>query len=131
MDRSIARKLKINDSEAIKYQTLQIPVPNNQRLIYSKNIPNGKIIKHDPFLSLYLVKDREKFKHPFKINNHLSLGVASVNKKKAIEGKVVKKQVGLNSFATFSEKVYAPALLLNSCCALEGIVSPDGIIQKE
>ena len=124
-------KLKVTDSQAIKYQTLQIPVPKNQRLIYSKYIPNAKIIKHDPFLSLYLVKDRKRFKHPFKINNHLSLGVASVNKKRAIEGRITKKQIGLNSFATFSEKVYAPSLLLNSCCALEGIVTPHGIIQKE
>ncbi len=124
-------KLKVTDSQAIKYQTLQIPVPKNQRLIYSKYLPNAKIIKHDPFLSLYLVKDIKRFKHPFKINNHLSLGVASVNKKRAIEGRITKKQVGLNSFATFSEKVYAPSLLLNSCCALEGIVTPHGIIQKK
>jgi hypothetical protein len=124
-------KLKINDSQSIKNQTIQIPVLNNKRLIYSKYIPNAKIIKHDPFLSLYLVHDRKKFKYPFKINNHLSLGVASVNDKKAIEGVLRKKQVGLNSFATFSEKVYAPSLLLNSCCALEGLVTPEGIIEKE
>lgn len=124
-------KLKINDSQAIKNQTIQIPVPNNKRLIYSKYTPNAKVIKHDIFLSLYLVQDRKEFKHPFKINNHLSLGVASVNNKRAIEGIVGKKQVGLNSFATFSEKVHTPALLLNSCCALEGLVTPDGIIEKE
>lgn len=124
-------KLKINDSQAVKGQTLQIPVLNNKRLIYSKYIPNAKVIKHDPFLSLYLVQDRKKFKHPFKINNHLSLGVASVDNKRAIEGKIVKEQIGLNSFATFNEPLETPALLLNSCCALEGIVTPQGIIQKE
>jgi hypothetical protein len=123
--------LKIKDSNSIVNQTLQIPVPKNQKLIFSPYLPNAKIIKYDPFLSLYLVEDRKKFKHPFKINNHLSLGVASVNKKRAIEGKIVKNQIGLNSFATFSEKVTAPALLLNSCAALEGLVTPRGIIEKE
>ena len=59
------------------------------------------------------------------------MGVASVDEKIAIEGKVVKKQIGLNSFATFSEPLSAPALLLNSCCTLEGIVTSEGIIEKE
>ena len=124
-------KLKIIHSQAIKNNTIQLPVLKNKKLIYSKYLPNAKIIKHDPFLSLYLIEDRKKFKHPFKINNHLSLGVASVDTKRAIEGRIVKKQIGLNSFATFSEKIYAPSLLLNSCCALEGIVTPKGIIEKE
>ncbi|EDZ61904.1 protein containing PDZ/DHR/GLGF domain [Sulfurimonas gotlandica GD1] len=124
-------KLKITDSKSIKYQTLQIPVLKNKRLLFSSHLPNAKIIKYDPFLSLYLVEDRTKFEHPFKINNHLSLGVASVNNKRAIEGKIVKDQIGLNNFATFNEPLATPALLLNSCCALEGIVTPQGIIQKE
>ncbi|MDA3907585.1 MAG: PDZ domain-containing protein [Sulfurimonas sp.] len=121
---------KIIDSNAVKHQSLQIPVLKNKKLIYSKYLPNAKIIKYDPFLQLYLVEDRKKFKHPFKINNHLSLGVASVDARRAIEGRIKKRQVGLNSFATFSEKVYTPSLLLNSCCALEGIVTPKGIIEK-
>jgi PDZ domain-containing protein len=123
-------KLKITHSQAIKNSSIQVPVLKNKRLIYSKYLPNAKVIKYDPFLSLYLIEDRKKFKHPFKINNHLSLGVASVNKNRAIEGRINKRQVGLNSFATFSEKVYTPSLLLNSCCALEGIVTPKGIIEK-
>ncbi len=124
-------KLKLVDSRTIQNETLQIPVLKNQRIIFSKKTPNAKIIKYNPFLSLYLIEDKKKFKHPFRINNHLSLGMASVDKKRAIEGKILKEQIGLNSFATFSEPLYAPALLLNSCCALEGIVTPEGIIQKE
>ncbi len=124
-------KLKITHSDAVKKYSLQIPVLKNQKLIYSRYQPNAKIIKHDPFLSLYLVKDRKKFKHPFKINNHLTLGVAAVDKKIATEGRITKNQVGLNSFAKFSEKTNTPSLLLNSCCALEGIVTSRGIIQKD
>ena len=123
-------KLKITHSNAIQNSTLSIAVPNNKRLIYSKEQPNAKILKSDIFLNLYLVEAKDNFKHPFKINNHLSLGVASVDAKSAIEGKIIKRQVGLNNFALFSEKTKAPALLLNSCCAFEGIVTDRGIIEK-
>ncbi|OIP53392.1 MAG: Pdz/Dhr/GlgF [Helicobacteraceae bacterium CG2_30_36_10] len=124
-------KQKIIDSNSIVNQTLQIPVNNNKRVIFSLKTPHAKILKHDPFLSLYLVEEKSGFKYPFRINNHLSLGQASVDKTTAIEGKIVKNQIGLNSFATFSEPLHSPALLTNSCCGLEGIVTPRGIIEKE
>ncbi|QOY51725.1 DUF7488 domain-containing protein [Candidatus Sulfurimonas baltica] len=124
-------KLKINHSKSIKNQQLQIPVDNNQLLIFSKNIPNAKIIKYDPFLSLYLIEDKNQFKYPFRINKNLTLGTAAVDRTIAIEGKILKSQIGLNSFATYSEPLYGLALLTNSCCALEGIVTPEGIIEKE
>ena len=122
---------KVKDSNTIQNQTLQIPISKSQKLIYSNIKPNAKIIKHDPFLNLYLVEVEKNFKYPFRTNYNLSLGHASVDNKMAIEGEIRKKQVGLNSLATFSEVVNTPALLLNSCCALEGIVTPKGIIEKE
>ncbi|WP_324171458.1 DUF7488 domain-containing protein [Sulfurimonas sp.] len=124
-------KLKISHSNAVKKYSLQVPILKNQKLIFSLHQPNAKIIKHDPFLSLYLVKDRKKFKYPFKMNNHLTLGIAAVDKRKAIEGRITNRQVGLNNFAKFSEKTTSPALLLNSCCAFEGLVTSRGIIQKD
>ena len=126
-----ACRLKIIHSDAILNQTLQIPVQNNQKLIFSKSTPNAKIIKHDPYLSLYLVEDNKKFKHPFRVNSKLSLGTAAVNNEIAVEGKIIKKQIGLNDFALYSEPLFAPSILLNSCCALEGIITPNGIIEKE
>jgi hypothetical protein len=122
---------KINDSKSIVENSLSIPVKNNKRLIYSQDIPNAKILKHDPFLSLYLIEDKSKFAYDFDVNMRLQLGSAMVNKTKAVEGRVVKNQVGLNTLATYSEKLIAPALLTSSCCSLEGIVTPKGIIQKE
>jgi len=123
-------KLKITHSNAIQNSTLNIAVPNNKRLIHSAHQPNAKIVKHDIFLNLYLIEAKDNFKYPFKINNHLSSGVASVDEKSSIEGKIIKRQVGLNNFATFSERLKTSALLLNSCCALEGIVTDKGIIEK-
>jgi len=124
-------KQKIIDSQTIKNCSLEIPVNKNQRLIYSKTTPKAKIIKHDPFLNLYLVQDLKGFKHSFKINSQPQLGYAAVNESDAIEGKIITKQVGLNSLAHFGEDIVYPSILTSSCCSLEGIVTPEGIIEKE
>lgn len=123
---------KIIDSKSIQNQIIQIPVTQNQRLVFSTSLPSSfKVIKSDPFLSLYLVEDKNCFKYPFAINNHLALGQASVNDKSAVEVKITKNQIGLNKFAGFDEALFVPAILTNSCCNLEGIVTTQGIIQKE
>jgi len=122
---------KINDATTIQNNSLSIPVRKDVRLVYSRCRPKAKILKYDPFLSLYLIEDKSGFAYNFDINMRLQLGVAAVNKTKAKEGKIVKEQVGLNSLATFSEKVKTPALITSSCCSLEGIITPNGIIQKE
>ncbi|MDD2652093.1 MAG: PDZ domain-containing protein [Sulfurimonas sp.] len=122
---------KVVDSESIVEQTVQIPLKNNQRLVFSATPPNAKIIKHDSYLSLYLIEDEKKFKYPFLINMNVALGLIGVDNKRVVEGKIVKKQIGLNTLATFSEPLSAPSLLLNSCCVLEGIVTERGIIEKE
>ena len=124
-------KLKINDSNSISANNINLPVKKNQRLLFSTTRPKGKILKHDPYLSLYLVEDTKGFNYPFVINNRLTLGTATVNKKRAIEGKIRKRQIGLNRLATFSEAVDIPSVLLTSCCSLEGIATPRGIIEKE
>ena len=127
-------KHKIIDSHAIINQNIQIPIYKKQRLVFTKDIStlnkNTTIIKYDPFLSLYLVKGKY-FRYPFKLNKHQSLGVAAVDKKMALEGKIRKKQIGLNSFATFNDALFAPSLLMTSCCSIEGIITPEGIIEKD
>ncbi len=122
---------KINDSKTIQNNSLLIPIENSELLIYSRTTPNAKILKYDPFLSLYLIEDTNKFPYPFDINMRQQLGSAMVNRADAKEGKILKNQVGLNSFATFSQKTKTPALITSSCCSLESIVTPEGIIQKE
>lgn len=124
-------KLKVNHANVIQNQTLFIPVKNNKRLIYSPCTPNLEILKYDPFLRLYLVEDKSDFAYDFDTNMRLQLGWAIVDKKRAIEGKILNNQVGLNNLASFNEKYESPALLMSSCCSLEGIVTPRGIIQKE
>ncbi len=122
---------KLIDSHSIVDKTLQIPVTKNTRLVYSKPRPNAKILKHDPFLNIYLIQSDKSFSFPFNINYFLSSGCAAVDKKKALEGETLSDQIGLNHLGVFTQKFTEVKLLINSCCALEGIVTSDGIIQKE
>lgn len=123
-------KRKINDSHALTKSQTNIPVTKHKRLVFSRRQPKGKILKYDPFLSLYLVEDRKGFRYPFSIRNRAVMGLGGVSQKKAIEGHFKSHQIGLNKFAVFNPRVSSPSLILTSCCALEGIVTPQGIIEK-
>ncbi len=123
-------KAKINDSKTIKNNQLQVPLTKHTRVLFSRTRPHATILKHDPYLSLYLIKDKKGFRYPFSISYRPVLGTACVDKHRAVKGKILKHQVGLNHFATFSEKLTYPSLILTSCCSLEGIVTPRGIIEK-
>ena len=122
---------KVKDSHAVKSDRVQVPLQNATRLLYTDKKPNAKILKYDPFLSLYLIKERKPFAYPFDINMRLQLGTAMVNDKESREGRFVRNQIGLNNLARYSEALLVPSLLTSSCCSLEGIVTPRGIIQKE
>jgi len=124
-------KQKVLDSQTIQACTLAIPVQKHQRIVYSQTPPKEKILKHDPFLSLYLIEDKKGFPYPFRINMQEQLGIASISTKVPIEGKIVKKQIGLNALAVFSEPILYPSIITSSCCSLEAIVTPEGIIEKE
>ena len=122
---------KVKDSHAIQNSSLFIPISKTTRLVYTKNRPYAKILKEDPFLSLYLIEDKHPFTYPFDINMRLQLGTAMVTDRVAKEGRFVRNQIGLNSLALYSESLIYPALLTSSCCSLEGVVTQRGIIQKE
>lgn len=122
---------KVKDTQVIYKNNLTIPIAPHRAIVYSQDVPNAKVLKYNPYLSLYLIHTKKKNIHFFTINNHLSLGTAAVNAKKAVEGITLKQQLGLGDFATLNEKISSPSLLLNSCCSLEGIVTPKGIIQKK
>lgn len=121
---------KVKHSKSIQYKTLQIPISKHKRLVYSLTKPKAKILKHDPFLALYLVEDKKGFKYPFKINMRYPSGTAIITNTRAYETRILKRQIGLNEFAQTRVKKIFPALLTNSCCSLEGIVTERGIIEK-
>jgi len=121
---------KVKHSKTIKNQIIQIPISKHKRVVFSFTKPHAKILKYDPFLSLYLVEDKKGFRYPFKINMRYPSGLASINNRCATEGKIVKRQIGLRQLAVFNSKLSTPAIITNSCCSLEGIVTPKGIIEK-
>jgi len=121
---------KVKDSHTFVDKTLFIPLEKKRRLVYSLHTPNGKIIKYDPFLSLYLLTDTKPFAYPFEINKKSETATAMVTQKSSCSGKILREQIGLNQLASYSEPIIAPSLLTNSCCFLEGIVTSRGIIQK-
>ena len=121
---------KIKDSQSIYKNTPTVLVQNHQRIVYTRSTPNAVVVKHDPFLSLYLVKDEIGFAYPFHFDAKLQLKTAIVNAKEAKVGRMLQREIGLNDFAKYSKSLSGSALILNSCCALEGIVTPDGVIEK-
>lgn len=122
---------KVKDTNTIHKNFLSIPLANNKHLIYSLTPPKQKILKHDPFLGLYLIEKSTKAPYIFRVGMPLQLGLGIVDKKRAEEVKVLKNQVGLNTLARLKEKYIAPALLTNSCCVFDGVATQKGIIQKE
>jgi hypothetical protein len=121
---------KLRDANAFENNSLAIPIDKTRRLVYAQSRPNAEILKYDPFLSLYIVKQKEKFAYPFEINMHFHKQTAILHKKCATKGYIRSPQNGLNTFARYTKTVNAPALLSDSCCFVEGIVTQRGIIQK-
>jgi len=122
---------KIIDSSTLVNQTLQIPTAKHQRLVFSEKIPHAVILKSDPFLGLYLVKDAKGFNYPFLFNKRHISDIFYVNNHTSRKGRIVQKQVGLNRLAAFSTPFFSPGLLTDSCCFLEGIATPRGVIERE
>ena len=120
---------KVTALGVLSSNTLSIPLEGDKVVVYS-DTPLANVQKSDPFLHLYLLKATSKIRYPFKINKYLqNKELASVGKG-IVCGKVVAPQVGLDRFARFSRPLFAPSLILNSCCELVAINTSKGIIQK-
>jgi len=122
---------KTIDSASIEQNSLRVPITKKRRLLFSTTIPNAKIIKYDEFLSLYLVEEKKGYRYPFRFNAKAPVQVAGVNKRHAIQGRLIKRQVGLNKLGVFNAALFSPSLLLSDCCDLEGFVTSRGIIEKD
>jgi len=121
---------KVQDSNTFTKNTLAIPVTKTKRLVYAHKPPHANILKYDPFLSLYLIEEPFSFAYPFELNMRLQLGTAVVTQNGSCEGKFLSRQIGLNIFANYGAKLTTPAIIMSSCCWLEGLVTKRGVIQK-
>ena len=122
---------KLLDSQKKSSKHLSIPIYNNQRVLYSLTPPEAKILKHDPFLGLYLVADSSDFSYDFTLSHQPKLPLFSVSLKGAKATEIVSQQLGLNRLASLSTELISDSIITNSCCDLEAIVTQRGVIQKE
>ena len=121
---------KVQDAHALQNSTLYIPVNSKYRLVQSTSKPYASIVRYDPFLALYLVKDTNPFAYPFTINTKIKSPLAMVTDTKSCLVTIVQKQVGLNSFAKLDQPLIIPSLLSTSCCSLAGLVTAKGVIEQ-
>lgn len=120
---------KVRYSHAITSSSLQLPLSQERLLIYStKKLQHFE--KHDPFLSLYLVKNPKPYAYPFKILNKKSTSMAAVTSQHYFKTHISRHQFGLEKLALINTVVAAPSLLLSSCCSVLGLITPFGIIEK-
>ncbi|MEO1938016.1 MAG: PDZ domain-containing protein, partial [Sulfurimonas sp.] len=122
---------KVRDAHALQNNTLFIPLDSKYRLVQSTSKPHADIVKYDPFLALYLVKNKEPFAYPFTLDTTKKSPLAMVSNTKSCQVKVAQRQLGLNTFAKLREPLIVPSLLTTSCCFLAGIVTKRGVIEEE
>jgi len=126
---SLDCQAKLLDAHALRSTRISIPIKDNQRLVYSKKrLSHFK--KYDPFLNLYLISTQQKFKYPFIFTNAKAplLIVNSIDSVEKISYK--KAQIGLKHLAQVDKPLTLPSVISDNCCALEGLVTDTGIIQK-
>ncbi|MEA3373461.1 MAG: PDZ domain-containing protein [Campylobacterota bacterium] len=123
-------KQKFIDAQVLDGNRLLLPVTETTNLLYSSTVPKREVVKADPFLGLYLVKSTKSFEHPYTMTSKKASEVAAVDTYMALPGKLRRSQSGLNRLAQFNQPLFAPCIINDTCCALEGIVTHQGIIEK-
>lgn len=123
-------KQKFIDVNALDGNRLVLPVSETTDLLYSPLAPEGEVIRAEPLLGLYLLKRSKSFKYPYIFSPKPPSKVAAVDSYMALPGKMRRLQTGLNSLAQFDQPLFAPCIVNDPCCALEGIVTHQGIIEK-
>lgn len=121
---------KVRDVAQVSGSFVSIPISKTKKLIYSTKPLKGAL-KSDPFLHIYLLKNKRNCKYPFKINKELpSNKLASIHKT-IVCGEITKKQEGLSRLGEFSTPIKTPSVIMNGCCFIEAIGTPKGVISKK
>jgi len=123
---------KFRESSFKVANTTAFAVTKNRALLYSDKPIKLKYIKHDPFLGLYLVNTPKKMKYTFNIVPHTPIALRSISNEREVNGRIIKRQIGLNSLAKFSSKGQLSSLITSSCCQLNGIMTSYGrLIERD
>ena len=123
---------KFKESSFKIANTTAFAVTQNSALLYSNRVIKSKYIKHDPFLGLYLVSTPKNMKYTFDIVPHSPKKLRSMSNSGEYDGKIIKKQIGLNSLAYFSSKGQKSSLITARCCQLNGFMTSFGrLIERD
>jgi hypothetical protein len=109
--------------------TLSVIVDKNSRIFYSAKHPSFKVKKYDYFLGLYLIDDKSGFAYPFIFYTHRDKKLASISKRGYKVG-YPSRQCGLDHLGKFSKTLSTPSIITDNCCALAGILTKNGLIDK-
>jgi hypothetical protein len=121
---------KVKDSHTLlNNNTISLSIANKKRLIFTFKKPKAHILKYDPFLSLYLIQDKNPFAYPFVFSKQIKNATALVSNKESCMGKFTHRQIGLDHFAKYTQAFSKVALISDACCAVVGIATPKGVIE--
>lgn len=123
-------KQKLTDTGSIQNGRICLPVTTDEELIFSETEPEASYKKADPFLGLYLRDSEKPTRFPFTLTAQENKALGALDALIALEGKLSRRQSGLNDFGAFDQPVSAPGILTDPCCSLEGIITPKGVIEK-
>lgn len=122
---------KAFDAHVYINNKVTIPLQSDQKLMVTNQAPHEKYIVYNPYLGLALLKDTAPFKHPYTFNSiEKQHQLAIVFPTKVIKTKQISDQVGLNHLAKLTHMPEVTALLSDGCCHLQGVVTPNGMIEK-
>jgi len=124
-------QLKYEVSSIYTQNTTAFAVDDEFAIFYSKKIPSIDIVKRDPYLGLNLIEAPKPFKHKFKFYINYPKQLAGVLPEKVQEGKVLKRQIGLNKLGKFSKQLEKNSIISGTCCGIIGIATENGFIEKE
>lgn len=123
-------KQKFNDASVAQNNGLVIPISDSRLLIYTPYTPKAEMAQANPFLGLYIVHTTTPFAYPFLLTEGKAQQIAAIDGIVAIPGRILEPQVGLNQPGRFEHPLADMAILTDACCALEGIATREGVIDK-
>ena len=123
-------KQKFNDASVAQNNGLVIPVEGSRLLIYTPYTPKADVVQSNPFLGLYIVHTTTPFAYPFVLTEGTAKQIVAIDGVIALPGRVLEPQTGLDTLGRFEHPLADAAILTDACCALEGVVTREGVIGK-
>ncbi len=120
---------KAEDSALFSGGSLSVALAKKSRLSYSP-VPLSRFRKYDPFLGLGVEAVDHPFEFPYIFLSKSVKKLTAVTPQGVRAGEISKHQCGLDRLGRFSGDVGTYGVIGDSCCALEAIITPAGVIEK-